>query len=108
MKAKPSLQFEVAAQIRSSPIQQLVGDDFEPVGPAAIGLSDRLCAAFADWAEFFDEVDGDLSDPDIADEFVSQGFKIAHRLRAEIKGSTVHLTHPVSGESVEILRTGPR
>ncbi len=102
--------FVVRAVASSGALWRVVDarDDLKSVAPADIGLSDRLCAAFDDWAQFFDEIDGDLTDPEVAEEFVSQGFKIAHRLRAEIKGSTVHLVHPVSGESVEIVRTGPR
>lgn len=78
--------------------------ELEPVSVLTLGLSQRLVDAFEDWASFFDEIDGDLSDGDVAHEFVSQGFKIAHRLRAEMKGSTVHLIHPVSGEQHEIVR----
>ena len=61
-----------------------------------------------DWQSFFDEVGGDLSDPEVADEFVGQGFKIAHRIRAEKKASSVHLEHPVTGDIVEIIRSTPR
>ncbi len=103
-----SLTFNVVARVGTSPLLRRTGDSLEAVSAESLGLSNRLIVAVADWAQFFDEVNGDLSDPEVADEFVSQGFKIAHRLRAEVKGSTVHLIHPVEGNAVKILRTGPR
>jgi hypothetical protein len=65
-------------------------------------LSDRLLRAIDDWASFFDDVGGEITDVDVAHEFVGQGFKIAHALRRELKGSTVHLEHPVTGELAPI------
>ena len=99
--------FVVRAQSGSGSIWH-AGSELVQVDPSDLGLSDRLVLAFDDWASFFDEIDADLSDPDVANEFVSQGFKIAHRLRAEIQGSTVHLVHPLTGEHHEIRRDGPR
>ena len=67
-------------------------------------LSDRLLLAIDDWAQFFDDVGGEITDVDVAHEFVGQGFKIAQALRRELKGSTVHLEHPVTGELARIER----
>lgn len=67
-------------------------------------LSSRLNKALDDWAEFFDGVDAQLSPGDVADEFVGQGFKLAHRLRAECKGFAVDYLHPVTGETIRIVR----
>ncbi len=103
-----SKRFVVHAQLRAGSLWRRVDDRLDAAVPGEVGLSGRLVAAFDDWTEFFDEVEGDLADPVVAAEFVSQGFKIAHRLRAEIKGSEVHLVHPTTGESIEITRTTPR
>lgn len=78
--------------------------DARNVDPEMVGLTDRLVDALTDWAAFFDEVGGDLADAEVAEEFVGQGYKIAHKLRGELKGSTVHLMHPVTGERIEIVR----
>lgn len=72
------------------------------VDPAALPLSDRLLVAIGDWGGFFDEIDGDLSDDMVAEEFLGQGFKIAHRLRQELKGRSIYYSHPQTGELVEI------
>lgn len=73
----------------------------EPTPPP---LSERLRLALIDWENFYGEVQGDLTDPDIADEFVSQGFTLAHRLRSECKGTDVAYVHPITGDEVEIRR----
>ena len=103
-----SKRFVVRAEVGAGSLWRLVGDDLLPVTPREAGLSVRLVVAFDDWTEFFQEVAGDLGDPEVSEEFVSQGFKIAHRLRAEIKGSEVRLVHPATGESVTIERNSVR
>ena len=100
-------EFVVRAQIGAVGLWR-AGSELDEVALSDLELSGRLVVAFEDWASFFDEIEGDLSDPEVAHEFVSQGFKIAHRLRAEMKGSTVHLVHPVTGEHHEIVRQAPR
>ncbi len=102
--------FVVQAELGHGPIWRTVDEAraLESVDVASLTLSDRLLAAFADWADFYNEIQGDLTDPDLAEEFVGQGFKLAHRLRAELKGSTVHLTHPVTRQLVKIVRQTPR
>lgn len=60
--------------------------------------------ALQDWADFFDDVGGAMSDSDVVEEFVGQGFKIAHAIRRELKGSTVWFEHPVSEERTRIER----
>lgn len=72
-----------------------------PVDVGDLPLSDRLLVAIEDWREFFDEVDGELDAPEL-DEFVGQGFKIAHRMRSELKGRDVAFRHPGSGQVIEI------
>lgn len=74
------------------------------VDPGSLGLTARLVDALVDWASFFTEVEGDLADAGVAAEFVGQGFKVAHKVRGELKGSRVHLIHPVSAERIEIIR----
>ena len=65
-------------------------------------LSERLVVAICDWCEFFDEIGGDLSDSVVTHEFLGQGYKIAYGLRRELKGRTIHFSHPVTGELIEI------
>lgn len=78
------------------------------INVAELPLSDRLTAALADWMAFYQEVDGVLDTPEIIDEFVSQGYKIAHGVRRELKGSTVWFDRPDSGERVSIELRRPR
>ena len=89
----------VRAEIGRWPIVTARG---EAVERTALPLSVRLVEALDDWARFFDDVGGEITDVDVAHEFVGQGFKIAHALRRELKGSTVHLEHPVTGELAPI------
>ena len=49
-----------------------------------------------------------MSDRDVVDEFVGQGFKIAHAIRRELKGSTIWLDHPDTEERTLIERSAPR
>ena len=78
------------------------------VVPDSIPLSPRLLMALQDWADFFDDVGGAMSDSDVVEEFVGQGFKIAHAIRRELKGSTVWFEHPVSEERTRIERRNQR
>jgi len=89
------------ARLGASPISGDAGE----VDPQTLPLSDRLLLAISDWHAFFSEVSGDLSDGDMAEEFVSQGFKIAHAMRRELKGRKVFYHHPATGEVVAITRT---
>lgn len=72
------------------------------VEPDELPLSPRLLDAIADWRCFFDEVSGDLSSPEVAEEFVGQGYKIAHAMRRELKGRTIYFCQPVTKELVKI------
>lgn len=76
------------------------------VPPDSLPLSPRLLVAIADWVAFWEEVGGAINDADILDEFVSQGFKIAHGMRRELKGTTIYFEHPTTGERTEILLRG--
>ena len=67
-----------------------------------------MLIALEDWTVFFDDVGGAMSDRDVIDEFVGQGFKLAHAIRRELKGSTVWLDHPVTDDRTLIERRGPR
>lgn len=87
------------ARVGSSPIWDKAGNE---VSSDELPLSDRLCIAIDDWREFFDATVGNLSDPDMADEFVSQGFKIAFRMRSELKGRVVTYRHPIDGQIIEV------
>lgn len=91
----------VRAEIGQWPVITAAG---EQLAPDSLPLSPRLLEALDDWAEFYDDVGGEITDVDVAHEFVGQGFKIAHALRRELKGSTVHLEHPVTGERALIER----
>ena len=86
----------------------IIGADGTHIERDGLPLSDRLLRTIDDWTEFFDDVGGEITDVDIAHEFVGQGFKIAHALRRELKGSTVHLEHPVTGELAPIELRRPR
>jgi len=66
-----------------------------------------VLVALEDWTIFFEDVGGAMSDKDIENEFVGQGFKIAHAIRRELKGSSVWLDHPVTDERTEIMLRRP-
>lgn len=91
------------AEVGESPLRDDAGTT---VSPTCLGLSERLVIAIEDWSTFFGEAGGVISgpdvDPEITEEFVGQGFKIAHRLRSELKGRTVRFIHPVSRQSIAI------
>lgn len=99
MKEPEDRNLVVRAELGRWPITTAAGDE---LARDALRLSARLLDALADWAEFYDDVGGEITDVDIAHEFVGQGFKIAHALRRELKGSRVHLEHPVTGELAPI------
>ena len=65
-------------------------------------LSDRLICVLDDWMAFYDDLGGELSDDDVRQEFVGQGYKIAYAIRRELKGSTVWLTPPNSDELIAV------
>ena len=92
-------EYLLRATVRETPIWTVGG---EAVDPRSLPLSDRMLIALDDWAAFYDDVGGEIGDADVIDEFVSQGFKIAHAMRRELKGRTVHFEHPVSGERIRI------
>ncbi len=96
--APESLDLVVRPRVGEWPICR----DRQAIARDELPLSDRLIRTIEDWAAFFDDVGGEITDVDVAHEFVGQGFKIAHALRRELKGSTVHLEHPVTGEMVPI------
>ena len=81
--------------------------DGENIVPDSLPLSPRLLIALEDWTAFFDDVGGAMSDSEIVEEFVGQGYKIAHAIRRELKGSTIWLEHPVTGERASIERNRP-
>lgn len=95
----------VRAEVGAFPLWTPEGDN---IVPDSLPLSARLLVALEDWTMFWDDVGGAMSDPEILEEFVGQGYKIAHVLRRELKGSTVWLQHPVSDELVEIDRRSVR
>jgi len=95
----------VLAQVAAFPLWTTDGEN---VVPDSLPLSPRVLIALQDWADFYDDVGGAMSDPDVVDEFVGQGFKIAHAIRRELKGSTVWLEHPVTGERTLIERRVPQ
>jgi len=92
------------AEVGAFPLWTPGGDN---VVPDSLPLSQRLLQAMEDWTAFFDDVGGAMSDHEIVDEFVGQGYKIAHVMRRELKGSTVWLDHPVTGERFPIERNVP-
>ena len=85
--------------MRETPIWTVDGG---AVDPRSLPLSERLLVALTDWAAFYDDVGGEIGDADVLEEFVSQGFKIAHAMRRELKGRTVHFEHPATGERIRI------
>lgn len=93
------------AEVGAFPLWTLDGHN---VIPDSLPLSERVLVALTDWTEFFDDVGGAMSDRDVIDEFVGQGYKIAHAMRRELKGSTIWLAHPVTDEHVLIERRTPR
>lgn len=93
------------AEVGAFPLWNATGEN---VVPDSLPLSPRLLLAMQDWTDFFDDVGGAMSDRDVIDEFVGQGYKIAHAMRRELKGWTVWLDHPVTEERVLIERRGPR
>lgn len=80
----------------------------ENIVPNSLALSSRVLIALEDWTAFFDDVGGAMSDPDVVSEFVGQGFKIAHAIRRELKGSTVWLHDSFTDERTRIDLRGPR
>lgn len=92
------------AEVGAFPIWTVDGDN---VVPDSLPLSRRLLHALEDWTAFFDDVGGAMSDREIVDEFVGQGYKIGHVMRRELKGSTIWFDHPVSAERVLIERKIP-
>ncbi|NNC81843.1 MAG: hypothetical protein HKN94_17005 [Acidimicrobiales bacterium] len=98
-------EYVVRAEVGAFPVWTVGGDN---VVPDSLPLSQRVLTAMQDWTSFFDDVGGAISDPEVLDEFVSQGFKIAHAMRRELKGATVHLDHPVTAERTEIVLRAPK
>ena len=98
-------EYLLRATVRETPIWTADG---RALDPRSLLLSERLLIALADWAAFYDDVGGEIGDADIVDEFVSQGFKIAHAMRRELKGHTVRFEHPVTGERIRIELRRPR
>ncbi len=86
----------------------LWGPDGDSVAPGSLRLSQRVLTALDDWTTFWNDVGGEISDSEVMDEFIGQGFKIAHGIRRELKGSSVWFDHPKTGERVEIVLSGPR
>ena len=78
------------------------GVDGKAASAASLPLSPRLLSAIDDWQSFFDEIEGDLSLTEVAEEFVGQGFKIAHAMRRELKGRLIYFAQPVTGELLKI------
>ena len=99
------VELVVSAQVGAFPLWTPDGDS---VIPDSLPLSPRLLMALQDWADFFDDVGGAMSDSDVVEEFVGQGFKIAHAIRRELKGSMIWLEHPVTGDFTPIERRTPR
>ncbi len=104
MTPNTAVVLTVRAEVGAFP---LWSPDGRNVVPDSLPLSRRVLAALQDWTDFFDDVGGAMSDPEIVDEFVGQGFKIAHAIRRELKGSVVWFTHPVTEERVRIERRVP-
>ncbi len=88
------------ATVDAGPIWNEAGE----VEAGTLPLSPRLLIAIGDWQSFFTEAPAGLTDADVAEEFVSQGFKIAHGLRRELKGRRVFYEHPVTGDEIAITR----
>lgn len=100
-----AIELVLSAAVGAFPLWTVAGEN---VVPDSLPLSPRLLIALEDWTNFFDDVGGAMSDKDIENEFVGQGYKIAHAIRRELKGSTIWLEHPVTEERVRIERTNPR
>lgn len=98
------IELVLRAEVGAFPLWTPAGEN---VIPDSLPLSDRVLIALQDWTDFFDDVGGAMSDRDVIDEFVGQGYKIAHVMRRELKGSTIWLDHPVTDERVHIVRPGP-
>lgn len=96
--------YVVRAEVGVFPVWTVDGVN---IVPDSLPLSQRVLVALEDWTSFFDDVGGAISDPDVLDEFVGQGFKIAHAIRRELKGSTVYFDHPVTEERIEIRLRRP-
>ena len=92
------------AEVGAFPLWTLAGGN---VVPDSLPLSPRLLLALEDWTAFFDDVGGAMSDHEIVEEFVGQGYKIAHVIRRELKGSSVWLDHPATEERILIERQTP-
>lgn len=99
------MEVVVRAEVGAFPLWTPTGGNLIP---NSLPLSPRVLIALEDWTEFFDDVGGAMSDPEIVEEFVGQGFKIAHAIRRELKGSTIWLQHPVTDERVVIENHRPR
>ena len=97
--------YVIRAEVGAFPIWTENGEN---VVPDSLPLSQRLLSAMQDWTTFFDDVGGAISDGDVMDAFVSQGFKIAHTMRRELKGSSVYFEHPDTGERFEIALRRPK
>jgi len=93
------------AEVGAFPLWTPHGDN---IVPDSLPLSQRVLTAMEDWTIFWDDVGGAISDPEIMEEFVGQGFKIAHAARRELKGRTVWFQHPVTDERHEIELRRPR
>lgn len=94
-----SVEVIVRAEVGAFPLWTPSGVN---IVPNSLPLSSRVLVALEDWTDFFDDVGGAMSDPEIVEEFVGQGFKIAHAIRRELKGSCVWIQHPVTDERFEI------
>ena len=99
------VELVLRAEVGAFPLWTVDGHN---VVPDSLPFSPRLLMALEDWTTFYDDVGGAMSDPEIVEEFVGQGFKIAHVIRRELKGSTVWLDHPVTEERTLIERSVPK
>ncbi len=99
------IELILEAEVGAFPLWTPDGDN---VVPDSLPLSPRVLIALEDWTAFYDDVGGAMSDRDVVAEFIGQGYKIAHAIRRELKGSTVWLADPVTGERVLIERSIPR
>lgn len=98
------MEVVLRAEVGAFPLWTPAGEN---IVPNSLPLSPRVLVALEDWTDFFDDVGGAMSDRDIVEEFVGQGYKIAHAIRRELKGSTVWLQHPVTDERVAIENRRP-
>lgn len=99
------IELILQAEVGAFPLWTPEGDN---VVPDSLPLSPRVLIALEDWTAFYDDVGGAMSDAEIVEEFVGQGYKIAHAIRRELKASTIWLCHPVTEERVRIERRTPR